>query len=411
MKYFKNTELAKIYNVSEKSVRNWIQAAREGKLELQLYNKNEKFYVGDTSQNMALINQLVERGKKYKNTRSYKVVKPKDRFYDLFNREQILDIISGLEIYREIPRQYNYFDSGAEYWDKYVKRLASEETPNILTSTIKLLDTNQDYLDFLLQDYKHVNVIDVGVGNAWPSRGILKHLLENGKMCRYIAIDISSEMLNIAKDNIHNWFDGRINFESKVLDINYDRFSSVVADEYMTETGKDTVNLVLLFGGTLGNLRSPDGALKVVHDSMGRKDLLLQAIKLDTEATRRYFDFSADAQLQPLAPQYKFIVDLLNIDPSYYDVLMGYDEQRSHRYLKIRLKVALTIKFDFGESERAVDLNKDDTILMWRYVHQDMFATLNQLKRTDFQPLQASLTDDEQYLFTISRIDSLPYYN
>jgi hypothetical protein len=407
VKYFKNTELAKIYNVSEKSVRNWIQAAREGKLDLQLYEKNDKLYIGDTSKNISLISQLVERGRKYKNTRSYKIVKPTSRFYDLYSPEQILDIISALEIYREIPRQYNYFDGGATYWDRYVKRLATEETPNIFTNTLKLLDINQDYLDFLLSNYRRVNVIDVGVGNGWPVRGILSHLLEERKMGRYIALDISSEMLKIAEDNINQWFEGKVNFEGKQLDINYDRFSSVISNEYMTKEGKDTINLVLVLGGTLGNLRAPDGALKVIHDSMGRKDLLIHTIKLDTETTRRYFDFSADAQLQPLAPQYKFIVDLLNIDPSYYNVEMGYDEEHMHRFLRIRLKVALTINFDFDGIERVVDLNKDDSILMWRYVHQDMFATLDQLRRTEFHPLHASLTDDAEYLLSISRINSL----
>jgi len=407
VKYFKNTELAKIYNVSEKSVRNWIQAARDGKLDLQLYEKNGKNYIGDTSKNTALITQLVERGKKYKNTRSYKVVRPTDKFYKLYSAEQILDIISGLEIYREIPRQYNYFDGGAEYWDKYVKRLATEETPNILNSTLKLLDVNQDYLDFLLNNYKRVNVIDVGAGNAWPIKKLLSHLIDEQKLGRYIALDISSQMLKIAEKNIAEWFGDKVHFEGKALDINYDRFSSVIANEYMTKEGKDTINIVIVFGGTIGNLRSPDGAFKVIHDSMGRKDLLIHAIKLDTEATRRYFDFSADAQLQPLAPQYKFIVDLLNIDPSYYEVEMGYDQVHSHRFLRIRLKVALTINFDFDGIERSVDLNKDDAILMWRYVHQDMFATLDQLKRTEFHPLHASLTDDGEYLLSISRINSL----
>ena len=86
---------------------------------------------------------------------------------------------------------------------------------------------------------------------------------------------------------------------------------------------------------------------------------------------------------------------------------MGYDHVHSHRFLRIRLKVALTINFDFDGIERSVDLNKDDTILMWRYVHQDMFATLDQLKRTEFHPLHASLTDDGEYLLSISRINSL----
>ena len=69
LKYFKNTELAKIYNVSEKSVRNWIQAARSGKLDLQLYEHNGRLAIANITKNTETIKKLAENGKKYKNSR------------------------------------------------------------------------------------------------------------------------------------------------------------------------------------------------------------------------------------------------------------------------------------------------------------------------------------------------------
>lgn len=72
MKYFRNTELAKIYKVSEKSVRNWIEAAQSGKIELQLFEHNGKYFIANTSKNTTIIEKLVEKGKKFRNTRGHK---------------------------------------------------------------------------------------------------------------------------------------------------------------------------------------------------------------------------------------------------------------------------------------------------------------------------------------------------
>ena len=94
MKFFKNTELAKLYHVSEKSVRNWISATKEGKLDLELYTENDKSYIANTAENDIILKRLVDRGKKYKNSRGYRVITPNDEFYKTYSNKQVLDIIS-----------------------------------------------------------------------------------------------------------------------------------------------------------------------------------------------------------------------------------------------------------------------------------------------------------------------------
>jgi len=135
MKYFKNTELAKLYNVSEKTVRNWVQAAAEGKLDLRLHTENDKQYVANLSHNTSLIEELAKKGKKYKNSRGFKTIKPTAEFYKLYDPKQIMDIIANLDIYKEIPLQYSYFNSGAKRWDAYTQNLAKQDTPNSLRNT------------------------------------------------------------------------------------------------------------------------------------------------------------------------------------------------------------------------------------------------------------------------------------
>lgn len=404
MSYFNHSELSKKYHVSRRTVHNWIESAKAGKLDLALHVENERTYVAHTARNIATITELIDDRRKYRNKKASKLITPSAEFYKVYTERQIYDIATNLEIHHEIPRQYNYLNGGADHWDKYAQRLADEDEPNVVNSTIKLLEINQSYIDDLLSKYKRVNVIDIGPGNAYPTRGVLSHLLEKGKLGRYIALDISPNILEIAKENIHEWFGDKIAFEGYECDINYDRFSDHLIQEYVSKDAKNTINLVLLLGGTLANMRSPDGAYKVIHDSMGINDLLIYTKKLDTEATRRYFDFSLEPGQSRLADTHKLVVDLLNIKESYYDVELGYDPILKQRFERICLNVSIVIKFTFKDGEREIVLDKGSSILTWRAHQQSAADVHKQFMRNDFYPMHTSQTDDQEYILAVSRI-------
>jgi uncharacterized SAM-dependent methyltransferase len=404
MMYLKNTELAKSFQVSLGTVRNWIEAAQSGKLDITLMEVEGKTYVANTAHNMSIIDRLVQEHRKYRNTKAAKLIAPLPEFYSTYTDEQIYDIATNLEIHREIPRQYNYFDDGAIRWDKYTEVLASGETPNIVNSTIKLLEINQGYLDNLLAAYNQVNVIDVGVGNAHTVKKFLGHLIDHGKLGRYIALDISPDMLNIARRNLKAWFGDRVAFEGYESDINYERFSGLLVGEYTKADSRQTINVALLLGGTLSNMRVPDRGFSVLHDSMGVNDLLIYANKLDTKSTRRFFDFHESPQEKRLPPIHSLVVDMLGIDKSYYDVETGYNPEHRQRYEQIRLKIALNIRLEFKDGERLISFNKGDTVLVWRGLQQTAQDVASQFDRNDLNLLQSSLTEDQEYILTVSRI-------
>ncbi|HEX8226882.1 MAG TPA: L-histidine N(alpha)-methyltransferase [Candidatus Saccharimonadales bacterium] len=385
-------------------MRNWIDSAKAGKLDLTLQTKGERTYIANTSKNQIIIRELVDKGKKYRPHRSQKTVMPTSKFYELYTQEQLYDIVSNLEINREIPSQYNYFGEGASNWDKYVQHLSDEESRNNLNATIALLETNQDYLDELLAQYDQINIVDVGVGNALPVRKFVEHLLEIGKMGRYIGIDISETMLEIAASNMKKWFGDKVVFEPHTLDIDHDRFGYLLAEEYIKTNSQDTANILLFLGCTIQNFKKPGTVLKVIHDSMGVKDYLIHQQKLDTQSSRRYFDFNPGPSNSSLAPIDRHIFDLLNIDESLYEVEMGFDPKLKQRYIRVVLKVAVSIRFRFKDGERVVDFNKDDVILLWRALQNSLQDVVDQLVESDLYPLQVSQTDDQEFLLAVSRI-------
>jgi len=405
MLYFKKAELAEDYHVSQKTVTNWIRQAKEGKLDLELHEEHDRTRIANTTRNIILIKRLVEERRKFRNTRAIKSVSPKPEFYKLYSQQQIFDISSSLDIYREVAFQYRYLiEEVADYWDRYAQRLAAEEIPNLLNVSTGQLNLHWGYIDDLLSRYSKINVVDVGVGNALPVKDLLQRLIGQRKLGRYIGVDISPAMLRVAQRNIKSWFGTKVRFEGYEADINHDRLTDLLMSEVLDGGAEDTANLVLVLGGTFGNLRTPDSAFQTVHDSMNRNDFLIHNLKLDSKVARRYFDFAVDAELQPLDTMTRLFIDLLNVDESFYDAEIGYDEQLGERYARIRLKVALTITFKLEKGERVIEFNKNDTILVWRYWHQTAQQVTDQLNRNGFDTLQASQTEDKDYLLTISRV-------
>jgi hypothetical protein len=191
--------------------------------------------------------------------------------------------------------------------------------------------------------------------------------------------------------------------ECHKLDISRDRFSAILAEDYIKNSAKHTGNLILFLGGTLQNFKKRNVPLQVINDSMGANDLLIHTQKLDSVDTRRHFDFNVQPGNQVVPPIHGLVVDLLNIDPSLYDLELGYDEVRRERYERIRLKASATIKFNFKHGERLISLEKGEPILLWRASQDKALDIIQLFDQTDFYVLQTSQTDDEEYILTISR--------
>lgn len=401
MRYYKNVELARLYKISEGTVRRWINATLKGKLDLQLHEQNGRMHVANTAKNTQIIKKIIAEGQKHANARWHKKITPPGKFYELYDKRQIVDIINGLEIYREMPFQYSYFGSGAKAWDTYAQRLWNEEdNDNTIKATAELLDSNFDNIHQLISEYECVNIIDIGVGNALPVRNFIQRLLASDvTIKRYIALDISPEILSIAKENITSWFPGQINFEGYSRNFIYDRFDDLLLNEDPTST----LNIVLFLGGTLSNLRDPNEALHSTLHSMSKNAVLLTSKKLDSDETRRYFDFHVESNLPELPLLHRMVIENLGIDTSLYSVIQGYDPHIKSRSIKIKLNFDITISFKIGDTTRNIDLNKDETILVWRAWHQNQLEAVNELNKNGFSFLCASVSNDERYILTISR--------
>jgi uncharacterized SAM-dependent methyltransferase len=258
-----------------------------------------------------------------------------------------------------------------------------------------------------LASYNKVNIIDVGPGNGYPVRNLLQHFVGNHKLGRYVGIDISQDMLDIAEHNIRSWFGNQVQFEGYARDISYERFEDLLAPDSF---GRDSTvaNIVLYLGSTIANLRKPNQSLSVIHESMGKSDILIVARSLDTEKTRRYFDFTTDASgSTTLSSLDGFVLNQLITDESLYEVEQLFDEQHMARQIQVRLKVAVAIEFRLDDKPKVINFNKGETILLWQHKHQDLRGIVEQFDENGFDLIEATKSPDRESILAISKIKTI----
>ncbi|HJP96658.1 MAG TPA: L-histidine N(alpha)-methyltransferase [Candidatus Saccharimonadales bacterium] len=332
-----------------------------------------------------------------------KTITPDDELYQLYSTAELENLIANLRLHHEIPLQYSYFGKGAQSWDAYAKRMTDEGTTNIITVGAQLLALNDAYVEGLLAGYKKVNVIDITIGNAMPVRPFLQQLLDMQKQVTYTGLDFSPDILAIVKNNIQMWFKGKIPFTGHRIDINYDRFDQIICNN-----DPDAINIILYFGGMASNFKTPATSFRIIHDSLGERDLFMYDDKLDTPVSRKFFDFNPEpinqSVTQILSPRHQWLLDILNIDPSLYEVEMTFDHKAFERRIQVKLKEDICVYFSFNGVRKSADLDKHDTILLVRVTHNSAQDIYELLDKTGFDLLHASHTPDTQYLLSISRI-------
>lgn len=403
MRYFKNTELMKLHGISDKAVRNWIKASLDGKNSLELCRIDNKFYIADTVDNSAIIQSLVHKGKKYRNARSHKIIEPTPDFYNLFSDTQIIRIANALETYYEFPQEYRYRGAGAYAWESYLRKLSSSGSPNTLLNVVSLMQANFHSIEELIRNYQYVNIIDIGVGNGSAIKNVVESLSKLGKLKKYVGIDISPELLAITKKNISQWDGKPMAVETYVRNVATDQFGDILTRQLYETDSQNSVNLIFFLGGTLINFREPEMVLRSIRDSLGKNDFLISSLKLDTEASRRFFDFNPEFDQSFLPPHNKNVLDILNITPDFYDIDQGYDEIHKIRYIKVILKYSLTIKIRTKLFAKDIELNKNDTILLWRAHHFTDMETLELYAESGFDLVSAMKNSDATSMLLITK--------
>jgi SAM-dependent methyltransferase len=326
------------------------------------------------------------------------IVEPLAEFYATYNAEQIRDIVDGLENH-EIPHHYNYLGGGAEMWDRYASGLANDAAPNLVKDSSRLLDLTADYVDELIDD-RSVTIVDLGPGNGYPMRSTLQRFTDQGRLNRYIGIDISADVLAVLRANVRTWFGDLVECEAYVRNFSDEGFGDLLQTE-ARGSADSTSNLVFLLGGTLNNFTDPVETVLRVRNSMRSRDLLLYGGYLDTEHVRREVQSSGVVKKEQRPSDY--LPHLLGLTPELCNIELTYDETEQARMKVLRPRSDLELIIDLDGRPRHLELKTGKEILLWRRRHYTMGGIVNLFESNGFELQQATKSANRNHVSLILR--------
>ena len=119
----------------------------------------------------------------------------------MFSKKQEYELIASIKGRGEIPLKFAYLGDGYKNWDAIANQ-RMDVSKGINSAESGLLKQKVKSFLSAFSGCKKINIIDIGCGNGYPVVPVLDELVNQGVKVRYVPIDISKELLELAEKNI-----------------------------------------------------------------------------------------------------------------------------------------------------------------------------------------------------------------
>lgn len=388
MEYFSNKEVVEKYNISQPTLFKWLKNAQAGKNNLVLQKVNKTYKITKNEQNISELERLYLEAQKFKNKIALEKITPSPEFFEIFSHRQIVEIINDLEMNREINLKFNYFKDGAKIWDKIVSKNSDYKTT---PRNIQTLLNSIPFLVKKISKFNQINIVDIGCGNGLATLEFVKYFQAKKLLNKYIAIDISPDMLEITQKNLISEIKN-LDFVSYIHDIE----ESDIKEICFNSKNKKIVNLVLFIGDTIGNNKE-NRIWSNLCSSLGQDDILIITNKVDKNNNKT--DFVAQKKYSKLLLNTAKILDLVETKPKLHFI---YNEKKQARccYLELQKDYILTIKND--QFDTVLKFQRGDLIEIWMHKLSTVQSLLDSLTFQKMEMVQLTTEKDGNHVLVVT---------
>ncbi len=330
-----------------------------------------------------------------------RIAKPSSEFYSIFSQAEVLGLINALEFTREIPLKYSYKDRGAKIWNDFYLKYIIPTWYRQSNVEIDLLNNNFEYLNGKVKGNKKINVIDVGAGNSYPVKKFIGRLSKLGKINKYIALDISEELLSVSKHNFTKWFPS-IDYISQIIDIENSCIPKSLWQNQPNQDIDDAAKIILHLGVTMGNHQNRVRVLKNFRDSMGKHDYLVFTNEIGSNSqwdgrVRGGCDYHAEQV-------YRWIKSKMGISSEDCELIRKYDSAKDSVVANIKFHHNYTINFNFKEIDQHITIIKDEEITIWRHHKYEMPELMEEIEAAGLKLVKYSTNKYLSHIMAICEV-------
>ncbi|MCW5314436.1 hypothetical protein GTQ43_11640 [Nostoc sp. KVJ3] len=330
-----------------------------------------------------------------------RTAKPSSEFYSIFSQEEVLGIIHALEVRREIPLKYSYKGRGAKIWDEFYLKYIVPKWYRRSNVEIELLKTNFQYLNGNIQSGKKVNIVDVGAGNSYPVKDFIQRLNKLNKVNKYIALDISEELLCVSRNNLKKWFP-LVKFISSTIDIENSCIPRNLFQNQASLEIDDTAKIFLHLGVTIGNHQNRDEVFKNFRDSMEKNDLLVFTNEIGCNS--KWDGNIRGGCKYHVEEVYGWVKNKIGIKSEDCELVRKYDLKTDSIVANMRFHHDYTINFSHMEINKKIEFSQGEEITIWRHHKYEIPKLLQELERSGLQLIHYSTDKYKSHIMAICKI-------
>ncbi|QOV21289.1 L-histidine N(alpha)-methyltransferase [Anabaenopsis elenkinii] len=345
--------------------------------------------------------------KTYSNSQPFpdttRLVEPSLEFNSIFSHAELLELVHSLELKREIPLKYGYKGQGGKIWHSFYEKYLIPKWFQPANVEIDLLQDNFDYINgsqWLTpgdssENYQRMNIIDVGAGNSYPVKKFISRLVKLGRINKYIALDISQELLSVSKANLTQWFP-QVQFESYTVDIE----NAPISPEILGN--QDIPKIFLHLGVTIGNHQDRSKALQNFRHSMNQNDLLVFTNEVGDNS--QWDGIPRGGLKYHVDGIYRWMTDKLGIAAEDCQLVRKYDIITDSVTANIKFHRHYTINFRQLGIDKTVGISADEEVTIWRHHKYQIPELMDELAAAGLEVVHYSCNRYLSHIMVICQV-------
>jgi hypothetical protein len=293
MGMMRNIDVSRTIGVSPATVKNWITYALSNKIHLDVTRVGERYYIEDNAENKDRMFKLKTRGMKFRSRVSKIEVKPESSFYDVFSKEQIIDIATSMSYHSYLPLKYSYTHLGVKWFYESIMDMLDAKAAFSKVLNELILYINQT-VDRIILSGRKVNIIEVGHNFSTYALGdVCLKLNKAGLLNKFITVSLSTAMNDLREDYLKNKFfiDSSVTVQKYLLDFEVKSLKSILFEQQLNlDESEQPINLCFFLIGTLNNSREYVRSISNLSASLSNsRDLIVTDIDLADEQGKDLF--------------------------------------------------------------------------------------------------------------------------
>ena len=345
--------------------------------------------------------------KTYSNSQPFpettRLVEPSLELNSIFSHGELLELVHSLELKREIPLKYGYKGPGGKIWHSFYEKYLIPQWFQPKNVEIDLLQDNFDYINgsqwltssASSENYQRINIIDVGAGNSYPVKKFISRLVKLGRINKYIALDISQELLSVSKANLTKWFP-QVQCESYTVDIE----NTPISPEILGR--EDIPKIFLHLGVTIGNHQDRSKALQNFRHSMNQNDLLVFTNEIG--ANCQWDGIARGGLKYHVDGIYRWMTDKLGIAAEDCQLVRKYDKITDSVTANIKFHRHYAINFRQLGIDKTVEVLADEEVTIWRHHKHQIPELMEELATAGLEIVHYSCNKYLSHIMVICQV-------